>query len=360
MMMKHIFTLGIIAMLALLATASANDTVRTPTPTPAEAIIQPVAANTDLAAIIENQAITDKTIRLNPKAVSFVLDYTNKYSKSLIHLKDREKPHLNTIDAILGQHELPLELKYLAVIESKLNPRAVSYAGAVGPWQFMPQTARHYGLKVTSARDDRRDYVKSTHAAAKYLKYLYNEFGDWLLVIAAYNGGPGYVYSAIKKSKSRNFWDLQYYLPAETRNHVKKFISTHYILEGQGSICTLTKEEATEQIGSLAGYLLNRNLTADELRNSSTTTISGKYRAVVIAKYVNMDFRNFNRYNPHFDKIMAEPENSYVLRLPENHMKTFVNNKYPILNESVQLLLSDSNTAEVAALNRKQQTTAIK
>jgi membrane-bound lytic murein transglycosylase D len=265
------------------------------------------------------------------------------------------------MDDIFEQHGLPIELKYLAVIESKLKSSAVSYAGAVGPWQFMAATAKGYGLKVSKSRDERRDYYKSTHAAAKYLKYLYNEFGDWLLVIAAYNGGPGYVYNAIKKSKSRNFWELQNYLPAETRNHVKKFISTHYILEGQGGICTLTKAEATEQIGSLAGYLLNRNLTAEELNNASTTTISGKYRAVVVAKYVNMDSQEFNRYNPHFDKMMDSNQNSYDLKLPEDGMEKFIANKYSILNESVQLLLNETNTSTATTeLNKKLQTTAIK
>jgi membrane-bound lytic murein transglycosylase D len=239
-----------------------------------------------------------------------------------------------------------------------LNSSAVSCAGAVGPWQFMAPTAKNYGLKITKYKDERRDYNKSTHAAAKYLKYLYNEFGDWLLAIAAYNGGPGYVYSAIKKSKSRNFWDLQYHLPAETRNHVKKFISTHYIFEGNGGICTLTKAEATEQIGSLAGYLLNRNLTAEELKNASTTTISGKYRAAVVAKYINMDMDEFERYNPQFDKMIDGENNSYELKLPDTAMDKFVANKYPILNESVQLMLSEPETA--AVLPKRQQSTAIK
>ena len=233
--------------------------------------------------------------------------------------------------------------------------------GAVGPWQFMPATARAYGLKVTSTKDERRDYVKSTHAAAKYLKYLHKTFGDWLLAIAAYNGGPGYVYSAIKKSGSRNFWKLQNYLPAESRNHVKKFISAHYLFEGQGGICTLTKSEATEQIGALAGYLQKRSLTAQELNESPTTTISGKYRAEVIAKYVNMDSDEFNRYNPLFDEVMDAEENTYEMKLPLDNMEKFVANKYPILNESVQLLLTEAKEdIEGSELNNKQQTTAIK
>jgi len=162
-------------------------------------------------------------------------------------------------------------------------------------------------------------------------------------VIAAYNGGPGYVYNAIKKSKSRNFWVLQNYLPAESRNHVKKFISTHYIFEGRGGITTLTKAEATEQIGALAGYLFNRQITGEELDQASTTTISGKYHSRVIAKYINMDLNDFNRYNPDFDKLIAVAQNGYELTLPAEKMEAFVANKYPILNESVQQALNEGN-----------------
>jgi membrane-bound lytic murein transglycosylase D len=357
MMMKRIFLVYCTVSLCILGTASASDTTKTPSP--AQVMTIPVEAM-EIQSAIEKQAVTANTIRLNPRAKTFVQDYTTKNRKDLMGIKDKGHVYLNMIGTIFTQHGLPTELKYLAVIESRLNSRAVSRVGAVGPWQFMAGTAKDYGLVVNAKRDERKDYFKSTHAAARYLKYLYNEFGDWLLVLAAYNGGPGYVYSAIKKSKSRNFWDLQYYLPEESRNHVKRFISTHYILEGQGGITTLTKAEATEQIGSLAGYLLNRSITAEELNNAHTTTISGKYRAVVIAKYVNMDAEDFNRYNPKFDKIMDSDQNTYELKLPPVNMEKFIANKYPILNESVQLLLNDSNSETAEELSIKQQTTAIK
>jgi membrane-bound lytic murein transglycosylase D len=358
MMMKRIFLVYCTVSLCTLGTVSASDTTKTPSP--AQVMTIPVAAD-DVVPVIENQAIAANTIRLNPRAKTFVEDYTSKNRKDVMCIKDKGLTYLNTIDRIFTQHGLPTELKYLAIIESRLNTRAVSHVGAVGPWQFMAGTARDYGLVVNAKRDERKDFLKSTHAAARYLKYLYNEFGDWLLVLAAYNGGPGYVYNAIKKSRSRNFWDLQYYLPAESRNHVKRFIGTHYILEGQGGITTLTKAEATEQIGALAGYLLNRSLTAEELNNASTTTISGKYRAVIIAKYVNMDTEEFNRYNPKFDKMMDAGQNVYELKLPAENMEKFIANKYPILNESVQLLLNESNNSAITGeLSRKQQTTAIK
>ncbi len=280
-------------------------------------------------------------VRLNPKAVSFVEDYMEKNTSNLMKLKEWGRPYFNMMDAILAQHNLPAELKYLAIIESRLKSSAVSWAGAVGPWQFMPATARGYGLVVNKSRDDRKDYRKSTHAAARYLKNLYNEFGDWLLVIAAYNGGPGVVYNAIKKSKSRNFWDLQYHLPAESRNHVKKFIGTHYIFEGQGGITTLTKAEAYQQIEASASHMLKRNLTEEELSNASTAHISGKYHSAIIAKNVLMEHKEFMRYNPEFDRLILG-DDDYELKLPEDKMALFNANKYQILNESVNLLLNSS------------------
>ena len=182
-------------------------------------------------------------VQLNTRAISFVEDYIAKHKKGLEKLKGWGRPYFDMIDAVLTYHGLPKELKYLAVIESYLKTYAVSWVGAVGPWQFMPATARKFGLKINEYVDERTDYYKSTHAAAKYLSELYNIYSDWLLVIAAYNGGPGNVNAAIRKSKSKNFWDLQHFLPAESRDHVKKFIATHYIMEGDGGITTLTKDE---------------------------------------------------------------------------------------------------------------------
>lgn len=290
-------------------------------------------------------------VRLNPKAMSFVQDYMQKQTPNLMKLKDWGRPYFNMMDAVLIQHGLPKELKYLAVIESRLKSGAVSWAGAVGPWQFMPGTARLFGLKVTKGRDERTDYVKSTHAAAKYLKSLYNEFGDWLLVIAAYNGGPGVVYNAMKKSKSKNFWDLQYYLPAESRTHVKKFIGTHYIFEGQGGITTLTKKETSEQVGIGKGQVILRNLTNSELENSASITISGKYHSTVISKYVLMDQKEFDRYNPNFDRVISTAENKYELKLPANKMELFNSHKFQILEESINVLLEGGNVRQVKSSN---------
>lgn len=307
-----------------------------------------IAPSVAIPDLFETTAGSSNGVKLNPRAVSFVQDYMETNSKDLLKIKDWGRPYFNMMDAVLSKYNLPVELKYLAVIESQLKSTAISWAGAVGPWQLMPVTARQLGLKVNHKLDERTNYQKSTHAAAKYLRDLYSEFGDWLLVIAAYNGGPGNVYSAIKKSGgSRNFWAIQRYLPNETRNHVKKFIGTHYIFEGQGGVTTLTKAETVEQISAVSQLLSNRNLSVKELANSKTIKVSGKYHSIIIAKIITMDIGEFNRYNPNFDRVMATADNSYDLKLPEEKMDLFVTHKYQILNESVQMLLSGATVSAI-------------
>jgi len=195
--------------------------------------------------------------QLNRQGMQFVKAYIKRSNRNLTSIKHRSEGPFSIIDSVFSLYLLPHELKYLAVIESELKSTAVSHVGAVGPWQLMPATARILGLKTSSRNDERRNYYKSTRAAARYLRDLHREFGDWLLVIAAYNGGPAPVYRAIKKSNSRNFWVLQRYLPAETRRHVKRFIATQYFFEGQGSLTTLTKTEGIrymKKVKALAAY----------------------------------------------------------------------------------------------------------
>lgn len=272
------------------------------------------------------------TVNLNPRAVSFVEDYMEKMGSNLDKMKTWGRPYFDIMNNILTQHGLPTELKYLSVIESALKTYAVSWAGAVGPWQFMPATARNLGLRVTKRVDERTDFHKSTHAAAKYLTELYSIYGDWLLVIAAYNGGPGNVNSAIRRSGSKNFWDLQYYLPTESRNHVKKFIATHYIMEGEGGITTLTKKETNE-------LLLNPPTDAAIAAEASVMNVTGKYHSLVISKVIGINIVEFSRLNPNFDKLLGEKGN-FDLRLPADKMLLFLANKPQILEQSIKLLLT--------------------
>jgi membrane-bound lytic murein transglycosylase D len=288
-------------------------------------------------------------VRLNPRALNFVQDYMKENWDDLQSIRSWGGPYFSLIENILTEYGLPKELKYLAVIESNLKSSAVSRVGAKGPWQLMPQTARDLGLKVNRNVDERKNYVKSTRAAALYLRDLYNQLGDWLLVIAAYNTGTVNVYHAIHRSGSRNFWDLENYLPLESRLHVKRFIGTQYVFEGQGSVTTLTRDEATEQLSGSAMYVFHRALTDVESRDARTTTVTGKYSSAVIAKYTHMDSTSFDRYNPEFDKIMASSNNSYDLKLPADKMDLFISNKYDILTESVQLLASEAANAGSSA-----------
>ena len=194
-------------------------------------------------------------IHLNSHAVKFVREYNEGNTEELEKIRERGDRYFPMMDSVFTRYHLPTELKYLAAVESELKATAVSRVGAVGPWQLMASTARDLSLKVNGKYDERKNYYKSTVAAAKYLRDLYNQFGDWPLVIASYNSGPGKVLAAIKKSGSRNFWVLQNYLPAETRGHVKRFIATHYYFEGYGGITTLTKAEVIAYKKSVSTFI---------------------------------------------------------------------------------------------------------
>ena len=283
--------------------------------------------------------------QVNPNAESYMQDYLNAHSKSLLQMKNWGQPYFNLIDNILSQYGLPRELKYVAVIESNLKTGATSWVGAAGPWQFMPATARQYGLVVNGFVDERRDYVKSTHAAARYLLNSYKVYHDWLLVLASYNGGLGNVNKAIRTSGSKNFWSLQYYLPGESRNYVKKFIATHYVMEGAGGVTTQATggsfNPGIQMGGGANPFDIKPNLTDEEKEFASTQSITGKFNSLVISKNLTMDIATFNRYNPDFDNMMSMNGN-YDLRLPSDKMQLFIANKYAIHRECVQLLLGDN------------------
>jgi peptidoglycan lytic transglycosylase D len=215
-------------------------------------------------------------IRLNSHVVKFVQDYNTENEDVLELIRGRADRYFPMMDSVFTVYHLPTELKYLAVIESELKATAVSHVGAVGPWQLMTSTARDLSLKVKGKYDERRNYYKSTVAAAKYLRDLYAQFGDWLLVIASYNSGPGKVLQAIKHSGSHNFWALQKYLPAETRGHVKRFIATHYYFEGYGSITTLTKAEVASYKKSVGTYIAAQKMALAKLEEGKMETIKSR------------------------------------------------------------------------------------
>lgn len=204
---------------------------------------------------------TTSSVKLQTPVKQFVQTYLLAHDDMLEAIQQKNRASFSLIQKILVKKGLPAELMYLAVVESKLKNTATSGAGAAGIWQLMPVTARSLGLQVNGKTDQRRNVYYSTVAAAGYLQNLYQEFDDWLLVVAAYNCGSGNVHKAIKLSGSREFWKLQQFLPAETRNHVKRFIATHFYYEGEGSFVTLTKKERNIYLASMKERVIEHKQT---------------------------------------------------------------------------------------------------
>lgn len=211
------------------------------------------------------------------------------------------------IEPVLDQYNIPLELKYLTIVESALNPRAVSRTGATGLWQFMYGTGKMYDLEVTTLVDERRDPAKETVAAAQFLRDLYNIYGDWALVIAAYNCGPGNVNRAIKRSGGRtNFWEIYQYLPKETRGYVPAFISVNYIM-------TYYKEH---------GYT---PVKVEMPSFHDTVMVNNKLHFGQVEGMLGIPIEQLRELNPQYKKdIIPGNIKAAPLRLPEDYATKFV------------------------------------
>jgi membrane-bound lytic murein transglycosylase D len=285
-----------------------------------------------------NKAVSNKSYQsqINPRAISFVDEYIKKQGKSLEKMKVWGKPYFDLYDQILINYGIPKEMKYLSVIESHLGAGGISWAGAVGPWQLMPGVAKEYGLQVGGYWDQRTDYFKSTHVAARIMKKLYTEFDDWLLVVASYNCGNGCVRSAIRRAKSKDFWQLQYFLPEETRNHVKKFIATHLIFEGAGGFTTMTAAEVAQAKTQIKNTPLT--LSAAELAGSALIEVSGRFNSLVVANELQINIQQFNAWNPGFDKALAAGE-KYAMRISKDKEAIFLAKKNQLLLASVRAII---------------------
>ena len=208
---------------------------------------------------------------------SYIDSYVHRYPKNLSKLLGLSKYYFPIFERELLAEGLPVELKYLPVIESALNPTARSKVGAMGLWQFMPYTGKLYGLEINSLVDERCDVIKSTKAAVKYLKDLYGIYNDWLLVIAAYNCGPGNVNKAIKRAnKGTDYWAIYNYLPRETRGYVPAFIAVNYAMEyatdvynicpSQVNMPTLIDTVMVAERMHFEQISANMNITVEQLR----------------------------------------------------------------------------------------------
>ncbi|HPS11847.1 MAG TPA: transglycosylase SLT domain-containing protein [Prolixibacteraceae bacterium] len=215
----------------------------------------------------------------------------------------------------LDKYQLPLELKYMAIIESALNPKAVSRVGASGLWQFMYGTGKLYGLEVSSYVDERRDPIKSTEAAARYLRDLYNIYKDWHLVIAAYNCGPGTINRAIARCGGKHdYWSVYYRLPRETRGYVPAFISAAYIMN-------YFKQH--DLIPSKPSFQIT----------SDTVMVSDYLNLKQIASVLNIDIELLREINPMYKKdvIPAKKEKPYPIVLPVESIQRFIESEKEIL-----------------------------
>ncbi len=263
----------------------------------------------------ELNARTPFNVEYNPKLESVIKQYLKHRNKNLSRIIGLSKYYFPMFEEILDKHNLPLELKYLAVVESGLDPRAKSPAGASGLWQFMYRTGKAFGLESNSYVDDRNDPVLSTEAASEYLTYLYNSMEDWDLALAAYNSGPGNVSKAIRRSGgSKNYWNIRPYLPRETANYLPAFLATMYIFE-------YAEEHGIYVEGPALPVI-------------ATDTIHVKEQISLpqIAKITDLPLSELQFLNPSYklDIIPSVKDKNYILRLPIEAVGTFVANEEKI------------------------------
>ncbi len=316
-MRSLIFTLFFLCVNSLLANTFFDTTfIHT------DSVVKPTEDTINKNPINKNQHDTlnvfAKRLQLLNEQTPMGLDYNLEIQRYIDNYKGRNKALISRMLSIkhlyfplfereLDKFKLPLELKYLAIVESALQPKAKSQSGATGLWQFMYLTGKQYGLNVTSYVDDRQDPYKSTIAACNYFLDLYEMFGDWNLVLAAYNGGPGYLQRKINEVGSYNFWDLHPHLKEETRNYVPKFIATNYIMS----------------------FYQEHGITADSIRQTfyeiDTITILEQTNVSTLSAMLCLDEVLIRDLNPSFKEDVM-PKNANLF-LPKSAVTDFFLNE---------------------------------
>ena len=292
----------------------------------------------DVNPVFDKEVYIDRLKRLptiiempyNDVVQKFIDRYSGKLRRSVSYMLGASNFYMPVFEEALEAYNLPLELKYLPVIESALNPTAVSRVGATGLWQFMIGTGKRYGLEVNSLIDERRDPVKSSYAAAHYLSDLYKIFDDWSLVIAAYNCGPDKVNKAIHRAKgSADYWNIYPYLPKETRGYVPAFIAANYIMNYycDHNICPMV----TELPLKTDTVVVNKDLHLEQ-----------------IAQVLNINIQHLRNLNPQYRRDIVNGLNKpMTVRLPSTLVGPFIDQEDSIYNFKTDELLLKRSVVEV-------------
>lgn len=292
----------------------------------------------DVNPVFDKEVYIDRLKRLptiiempyNDVVQKFIDRYSGKLRRSVSYMLGAGNFYMPIFEEALEAYNLPLELKYLPVIESALNPTAVSRVGATGLWQFMIGTGKRYGLEVNSLIDERRDPVKASYAAAHYLSDLYKIFDDWSLVIAAYNCGPDKVNKAIHRAKgSADYWNIYPYLPKETRGYVPAFIAANYIMNYycDHNICPMV----TELPLKTDTVVVNKDLHLEQ-----------------IAQVLNINIQHLRNLNPQYRRDIVNGLNKpMTVRLPATLIGSFIDQEDSIYNFKTDELLLKRSVVEV-------------
>ena len=266
----------------------------------------------------------------NDVVQKFIDRYSGRLRQSISYMLGASNFYIPIFEEALEAYQLPLELKYLPIIESALNPNAISRAGAGGLWQFMIGTGKQYGLQVNSLVDDRRDPVKSSYAAARYLSDLYKIFGDWNLVIAAYNCGPENINKAIRRSNGeKDYWQIYPYLPKETRGYVPAFIAANYIMTYYSlhNICPMS----TRLPAKTDTVMVNKNVHLQQ-----------------VAEVVGINIDLLRSLNPMYRRdIIPGATEPYALRLPLTEVGKFIDLQDSVYTYKVDELLNKRSEVEI-------------
>ena len=292
----------------------------------------------DVNPVFEKEVYIDRLKRLptliempyNEVVQKFIDRYSGKLRRSVSFMLGASNFYMPIFEEALEAYNLPLELKYLPVIESALNPKAVSRVGATGLWQFMIATGKRYGLEVNTLYDERRDPVKASYAAAHYLRDLYKLFDDWNLVIAAYNCGPANVNKAIHRAKGEtDYWKIYPYLPKETRGYVPAFIAANYIMNYycDHNICPMVTELPVK---------------------TDTVEVTKDVHIEQIAQVLNINSEHLRNLNPQYRRdIIYGKRKPMPVRLPVSLIGAFIDKEDSIYNYKADEYLAKRDVVEV-------------